>query len=76
MQIPVMAGIPGHDRHIVGIRGNDGEILWIQTFQVFITEHGQPPSRQTTLPAPAPQYLSLLLPSGPQNTSGTLSSEA
>ena len=55
MQIPVMAGIPGHDRHIVGIRGNDGELLWIQTFQVFITEHGQPPSRQTTLPAPAPQ---------------------
>ena len=29
MQIPVMAGIPGHDRHIVGVRGDDGEILRI-----------------------------------------------
>lgn len=53
MQIPVMTGIPGHNRHIIGIRGNDGEILRIQTFQVFITEYRQPPSRQTTLPAPA-----------------------
>ena len=55
MQIPVMAGIPEHDRHIIGIRGYHGEILRIQAFQIFITEHGQPPSRQTTLPAPAPQ---------------------
>ena len=23
MQIPVMAGIPGHNRHIIGIRGYD-----------------------------------------------------
>lgn len=53
MQIPVMAGIPGHDRHIVGIRGDDGEILRIQAFQIFITEHRQPPSRQTKLPEPA-----------------------
>lgn len=27
MQIPVMASISGHDRHIEGIRGNDGKIL-------------------------------------------------
>lgn len=53
MQIPVMAGIPGHDRHIIGIRGNDGEILRIQAFKVFIAEHRQSPSRQTTPPAPA-----------------------
>ena len=53
MQIPVMTGIPGHDCHIIGIRGYDGKILRIQTFQVFITEHRQPPSRQTTLPEPA-----------------------
>ena len=26
-QIPVMAGIPGHDRYIIGIRGYDGEIF-------------------------------------------------
>ena len=32
MQIPVMAGISGHDRHIEGIRGNDGKIVRIQTF--------------------------------------------
>ena len=58
MQIPVMAGIPGHDRHIIGIRGYDGEILWIQALQIFVTEHRQPPSG-TTLPAPFPQYLRL-----------------
>ena len=27
MQIPVMAGIPGHDRHIIDILGYDEEIL-------------------------------------------------
>ena len=68
MQIPVVAGIPGHDRHIVGIRGYNGEILRIQAFQIFITEHGQPPSRQTTLPAPAPQGKPSALRSCPQNT--------
>ena len=31
MQIPVMTGIPGHDCHIIGIRGYDGELLQIQT---------------------------------------------
>ena len=50
MQVPVMAGIPAHDRHIIGIRGDDVEILRIQAFQVFTVEHRQPPSRQTTLP--------------------------
>lgn len=68
MQIPVMASIPGHDCHIVGVRGYDGEILRIQTFQVFITEHGQPPSQQTTLPAPAPQGKPSAPRSCPQNT--------
>lgn len=24
MQIPVVAGVPGHDRHVIGIRGYDG----------------------------------------------------
>lgn len=55
MQIPVMARVPGHDRHIKGIRGDDGEILRIQTLQVFTAEHRLPPSRRTTLPEPAPQ---------------------
>ena len=27
MQVPVMTGVPGHDRHIISIRGYDGEIL-------------------------------------------------
>lgn len=53
MQIPVMAGIAAHDRHVIGIRGNDGEILRIQAFQIFIAEHGQPPSRQTMRPEPS-----------------------
>lgn len=52
MQIPVMPGIPGHNRHIIGIRGDNGEIFRIQTLQVFITEHRQSPSRQTTHPEP------------------------
>ena len=52
MQIPVVAGVPAHDCHIIGIRGNDGEILRIQAFQVFIAEHRQPPSRRTTNPEP------------------------
>lgn len=29
MQIPVMTGIPGHDRHIIDIRGDNVEILLI-----------------------------------------------
>ena len=53
MQIPIMAGVAAHDRHIIGIRGNDGEILRIQAFQVFIAEQRQPPSRQTTHPEPS-----------------------
>ena len=32
IQIPVMAGVAAHDRHIIGIRGNDGEIPRIQAF--------------------------------------------
>lgn len=53
MQIPVMAGIPAHDRHIIGIRDDDAEILRIQAFQVFTAEHRQPPSQQTTHPEPS-----------------------
>lgn len=68
MQIPVMAGIPAHDRHVIGIRGNDVEILRIQAFQIFTTEHGQPPSRRTMLPAPAPQGTPSVQHSFPQNT--------
>lgn len=51
-RIPVMAGIPRHNRHIIGIRGNDGEILRIMAFQIFSTEHGQSPSQRITLPDP------------------------
>lgn len=53
MQIPVMAGIAAHDCHIIDIRGNDGEILRIQAFQVFTAEHGPPPSWHTTRPEPS-----------------------
>ena len=53
MQIPVMSGIAAHDRHIIGICCYDGEILRIQVFQIFITKHEQPPSRQTTHPEPS-----------------------
>ena len=68
MQVPVMTGIPGHNRHIIGIRGNDGEILRIQAFQIFIAKHGQTPSQQTALPAPAPQGKPSAPRSCPQNT--------
>lgn len=53
MQIPIMTGVAAHDRHIIRIRGDDGEILRIQAFQVFIAEHRQPLSRQTTRPEPS-----------------------
>lgn len=69
MQIPVTAGIVAHDRHIIGIRGNDGEILRIQALQVFIAEHTQPPSRQTTHPEPSRPDPSVPLPSFWRNTS-------
>lgn len=68
MQIPVMTGIPGHDRHIISICGDDGETLRIQALQVFITEHRQPPSRQTTHPEPVLQEKPSAQRSCPQNT--------
>ena len=68
MQIPVMPGISGHDRYIIGIRGDNIEILRIQALQVFITEHRQPPSQQTMHPAPAPQGKPSAPRSCPQNT--------
>ena len=68
MQVPVMTGIPGHDRHIISICGDDGEILRIQALQVFITEHRQPPSRQTMHPAPVLQEKPSAQRSCPQNT--------
>ena len=69
MQIPVMTGVPGHDRHIISIRGYDGEILRIQTLQIFITEHRQPPSLRTTLPASVPPPRPSERHSYPKNTS-------
>ena len=54
VQVPVVTGVSGHDRHIVGICCNDGEVRRIQTLQIFITEHWQPPSR-TRHPAPVQQ---------------------
>lgn len=68
MQIPVMAGVAAHDRHIIGIRGDDGEILRIQAFQVFTAEHRQFPSRQTTRPEFVPQVKPSVQRSCPQNT--------
>lgn len=68
MQIPVMPRVPAHDRHIVLIHIDDLEILRIQAFQIFITEHGQPPSRQTTHPGPALPDPSVPLHSSRRNT--------
>ena len=76
MDIPVMPRIPGHYRYIIFIRNDDGKIFSIQAFQFFFTEQYPAPPSGTTLPEPFPQYLPPLLSSGPQNTSGTLSSEA
>ena len=76
VDIPVMPRIPGHYRYIIFIRDNDGKIFRIQAFQFLFTKQYPPPPSGTTLPMLFPQYLPLLLPSGPQNTSGTLSSEA
>ena len=53
MQVPVVAGVSGHDRHIIGVSGNDGEVFRIQTFQIFATKHEQPPFLQTMPPEPA-----------------------
>ena len=68
MQIPVMTGIPGHDCHIISIRGYDIEIPRVQTLQIFIAEHRQPPSRQTMHPAPVLQDKPSVQRSCPQNT--------
>lgn len=72
MQIPVMAGIPGHDRHIIRIRGYDIEILRIQTLQIIRIKHRQHPS-----PLPPPRHILLLSqprtsPSAPSSPSGIL----
>ena len=51
--IPVMTVIAAHNRHIIGIRSNNGEILRIHAFQIFLTGHRQPPSQRTTHPEPS-----------------------
>ena len=60
--------VSGHDRHIVGICCNDGEVRRIQTLQIFITEHRQPPSR-TRHPAPVQQSYPPYSDPCPGNTS-------
>lgn len=43
MNEPVIPGVPAHDRHIKGIRVDDGKVLWIQYGEVIRIKHRQPP---------------------------------
>lgn len=68
VQVPVVTGISGHDRHIIGIRSDDGKVCRIQALHIFITEHRQSPFR-TRHPAPAQQSYPLYSDPYPESIS-------